>query len=131
MALETIHGIPHLTLNIYTDGSMGEGGNSGYGVHIKAPNGAFNTKVRMELKQRITIAIKEFNSDTLTRIWVEMDYRLNVSQATKAVPTTLGKSRIRKKEQLRDMIQQFESKQPLKNSAVNTLDCAQAMTDVT
>ncbi|GFW49909.1 hypothetical protein TNCV_1885721 [Trichonephila clavipes] len=36
-----------------------------------------------ELKQRITTAIDGLDSDTLTRIWVEMDYRLNVYRVTK------------------------------------------------
>ncbi|GFV17108.1 hypothetical protein TNCV_3632711 [Trichonephila clavipes] len=42
IALETIHGIPHSALKISTDGSMGDGGISGSGVHIKTPDAPFS-----------------------------------------------------------------------------------------
>ncbi|GFV78385.1 hypothetical protein TNCV_95421 [Trichonephila clavipes] len=35
------------------------------------------------LKQRITTAIDGLDSDTLTRVWVEMDYRLIMCRANK------------------------------------------------
>ncbi|GFS75261.1 uncharacterized protein TNCV_719561 [Trichonephila clavipes] len=46
IALETIHGLPHSALKIYTDGSMGGGGISGSGVHIETPHGTFDIKIR-------------------------------------------------------------------------------------
>ncbi|GFT82704.1 hypothetical protein NPIL_484621 [Nephila pilipes] len=36
-----------------------------------------------ELKQHKTATIHGLDSDTLTRVWVELDYRLNVSRMTK------------------------------------------------
>ncbi|GFW24429.1 DUF4817 domain-containing protein [Trichonephila clavipes] len=45
VALETIHGIPHLALKIYADGSMGDGGISGSGVPIKKPKSTFDIKI--------------------------------------------------------------------------------------
>ncbi|GFX46727.1 transposase [Trichonephila clavipes] len=38
IAPETIRGIPHSVLKIYTDGSMDDGGISGSGVHIETPH---------------------------------------------------------------------------------------------
>ncbi|GFX59696.1 uncharacterized protein TNCV_1777361 [Trichonephila clavipes] len=45
-SLETIHGIPHSSLKINIDGSMGDGGISGRGVHTETPDGTFDIKIR-------------------------------------------------------------------------------------
>ncbi|GFY15933.1 hypothetical protein TNCV_1285781 [Trichonephila clavipes] len=39
----------------------------------------------VELKQRTTVAIDRLNSGTLTRVWAEMDYRLNVRRVPKGL----------------------------------------------
>ncbi|GFU22025.1 RNase H domain-containing protein [Trichonephila clavipes] len=46
IVLETIHGIPHSALKIYTDGNMCDGGISGSGVHIETLDGTFDIKIR-------------------------------------------------------------------------------------
>ncbi|GFW37133.1 hypothetical protein TNCV_5020311 [Trichonephila clavipes] len=46
IALETIHGIPHSALKIYTNDSMDDSGISGSGVHIETPDFTFDIKIR-------------------------------------------------------------------------------------
>ncbi|GFY26122.1 putative DD41D transposase [Trichonephila clavipes] len=45
IALETIHGVPHSVLKIYTDGRLGDGSISGSSVHIVIPDGTFDIKI--------------------------------------------------------------------------------------
>ncbi|GFX19784.1 RNase H domain-containing protein [Trichonephila clavipes] len=45
IALDTSHGIPHSALKISTDGSMGDGGISGSGVHFETSDGTFDIKI--------------------------------------------------------------------------------------
>ncbi|GFX54348.1 uncharacterized protein TNCV_3824471 [Trichonephila clavipes] len=46
IALQTIHGIPHSALKIYTDGSTGYGGISGSSVHIEIPDDTVGINIR-------------------------------------------------------------------------------------
>ncbi|GFX36274.1 uncharacterized protein TNCV_4931871 [Trichonephila clavipes] len=85
IALETIHGIPHSALKIYTDGSMGDGDISGSGVHIETPDGTFDINIRNSVFRSEIIAIyKELKfidtaSDLVFRdIWILTDSRASI-----------------------------------------------------
>ncbi|GFT77573.1 uncharacterized protein TNCV_4009211 [Trichonephila clavipes] len=46
MIQRIIHDILHVTLKIYTDGSMSDCGISGSGMHIETPDGTFDIKIK-------------------------------------------------------------------------------------
>ncbi|GFS90074.1 putative RNA-directed DNA polymerase from transposon BS [Trichonephila clavipes] len=75
IALETIHGILHSALKIYTDGSMG--GISGSGVHIETPDG-------LNSLQFIDIASELVFRD----VWILIDSRASIQHLSRC--TTVG-----------------------------------------